>query len=560
MKNDIVVKIKNILGWSGAAIFAFWALGLLAVGNPISAVITLVLAFLVSPFRKNVLDKFNIGLKGKKLAFTIGFFFLSSCGTFLGLTEVEETSNQSKPKVESVEEVKETDSEESLTIVRETLEKEDFQEANDETGKIEEKEASSEEVEQTDKKEAQISDSKDVEVLIAEQDEKTDAEKNEKIINVMRVHFIDVGQGDATLITCGDEAMLIDAGDNSKGTTVQLYLKKQGIDKLKYLILTHPDADHIGGADVIVSKFNVDTLFMSEFTKDNKTYNELISAIDYKGLSWSIPNVGNTYSLGSAEFTIIAPNTTYSDPNNSSIALILRNGENSFLFTGDAEEDAEYDILANGLDIDCDVYKAGHHGSKTASTKELIEQSSPEYVVVSCGEDNSYGHPHAEPMNLFRSKGMQLFRTDEQGSIIATTDGNGITWNCSPTDSWKAGESTESASQTKAVTTTQKQAVASSVTEASTTPTTQTSPVVTEPVAEPQNIVEPAPEPQVITEPEPEPGPTPAPVQDVMVWKTKSGKKYHSINNCGNTDSSKATQITKAQAEAAGLGPCSKCW
>ena len=106
-------------------------------------------------------------------------------------------------------------------------------------------------------------------------------------------------------------------------------------------------------------------------------------------------------------------------------------------------EEAEYDILANGLDIECDVYKAGHHGSKTASTKELIELASPEYVVVSCGEDNSYGHPHAEPMNLFRSKGMQLFRTDAQGSIIATADGKDITWNCAPTDSWKAGESTE---------------------------------------------------------------------------------------------------------------------
>lgn len=391
MKNDIVAKVKSILGWGGAAILAFWTLCLLAVGNPISAVITLVLAFLISPLRKNVFNRFNIGLKGKKLAFTIGFFFLSSCGTFLGLTEVEETSEQSQLRVESVEEIKAVD----------------------------------------------------VGASIAGKSEQADVEKAETSYDVMQVHFIDVGQGDATLITCGDEAMLIDSGDNSKGTTVQLYLKKQGIDKLEYLVLTHPDADHIGGADVVVSKFDIDTVFMSEFTKDNKTYNELISALNYKGLSWSTPNVGNTYTLGSAEFTIIAPNTTYSDPNNSSIGLILRNGENGFLFTGDAEEEAEYDILANGLDIECNVYKAGHHGSKTASTKELIELASPEYVVVSCGEDNSYGHPHAEPMNLFRSKGMQLFRTDEQGSIIATADGKDITWNCAPTDSWKAGESTE---------------------------------------------------------------------------------------------------------------------
>lgn len=259
-------------------------------------------------------------------------------------------------------------------------------------------------------------------------------------ISEMQVHFIDVGQGDATLITCDDEAMLIDAGDNSKGTTVQLYLKKQGIKKLKYLILTHPDADHIGGADVVVNKFDIDTVFMSDYIKDNKTYNELISALDYKHLEWSTPGIGNSYTLGSAEFTIIAPNTIYSDPNNSSIGLVLRNGEDTFLFTGDAEEEAEYDILANGLDIDCDVYKAGHHGSKTSNTKELLEAASPSYIVISCAEDNSYGHPHAEPMNHFRSMNMKLFRTDEQGSVIATSNGTGITWNCAPSDSWKAGE------------------------------------------------------------------------------------------------------------------------
>ena len=380
---------------------------------------------------------------------------------------------------------------------------------------------------------------------------------------VMQVHFLDVGQGDATLVTCGEEAMLIDTGDNSKGTTVQLYLKKQGISELKYLILTHPDADHIGGADVVVTKFDIDTVFMSDFTKDNKTYNELISALDYKGMVWSTPNVGNTYTLGSAEFTIIAPNTTYSEPNNASIGLLLVNGENSFLFTGDAEEDAEYDILANGLDIDCDVYKAGHHGSKTASTKALLEAASPEYVVVSCAEDNSYGHPHAEPMNNFRSMGMKLFRTDEQGSIIATADGKEIAWNSEPSESWKAGENTQSASNAKNSVSVQGEEVSGQEKGAVSQTESQSNSqvvVVQESASELQVITESeseqAPEPQVITEPEP----TPAPVSDIMVWKTKSGKKYHSINNCGNTDSSKATQITKEHAKAKGLEPCSKCW
>lgn len=265
----------------------------------------------------------------------------------------------------------------------------------------------------------------------------------EETVGIMQVHFIDVGQGDATLVTCDGEAMLIDAGDNTKGTTVQLYLKKQGITELKYLVLTHPDADHIGGADVIVTKFGIENVFMSYFTKENKTYNELIDALNYRNYKWSTPNVGNRYSLGRAEFAIIAPNSFYEDPNNSSIGLVLKNGENAFLFTGDAENRAEYDMLANGLDISCDVYKAGHHGSRTSSSKELLNVAAPEYVVISCEEGNDYGHPHAEAMNRFRNMGMKVFRTDEQGSVVATSDGRKITWNCVPSDSWKAGETVQ---------------------------------------------------------------------------------------------------------------------
>ena len=256
----------------------------------------------------------------------------------------------------------------------------------------------------------------------------------------MEVHFIDVGQGDATLIISDGEAMLIDAGDDSKGTLVQNYLTKQGVKELKYLILTHTDADHIGGADVIVSKFAIDTVFMGDYPKENRVYRDLLKAFEYKELTWSTPNIGNVYELGKAEFTIIAPNRTYSDPNNSSIGLLLRNGEDSFLFTGDAEEEAEYDILANGLEMDCDVLKAGHHGSKTSNSEAFLQAALPEYVVISCEEGNSYGHPHAGPLNRFRSMGVEVFRTDEQGSVIAFSNGEEITWNCAPSVSWQAGE------------------------------------------------------------------------------------------------------------------------
>ena len=256
----------------------------------------------------------------------------------------------------------------------------------------------------------------------------------------MEVHFIDVGQGDATLIKADGHAMLIDAGENDKGTAVQLYLQKQGVERLDYLVLTHTDSDHIGGADVIISKFDIGQIFLSDFKKDNKTYRELMDSMKSRNMTFSTPEVGAEYELGDAVFTIIAPNDNYEDPNNSSIALILDHGENSFLFSGDCEEEAEQDILENGMNLDVDVYQAGHHGSRSSSTEEFLDAMSPEYAVISCAEGNSYGHPHAQTLNNLRGRRIKVFRTDEQGSIVAYSDGTDLTWNCSPSDSWQAGE------------------------------------------------------------------------------------------------------------------------
>ena len=258
------------------------------------------------------------------------------------------------------------------------------------------------------------------------------------------VHFVDVGQGDATLILCGEHAMLIDAGDNSKGTALQLYLTKQGVKKLDYLILTHPDADHIGGADVILTKFDVDTVFLSDYPEDTKTYQEVLDALKAKHMRSSMPEPGDSYTLGSADFTILAPLERYDNANDSSIALMLHHGSNSFLFTGDCGEDAEQDLTASGQELKADVYQVGHHGSRYSSSQTFMNAVSPTWAVISCGEDNSYGHPAAEVLNRFRTMGIKVFRTDEQGSIIAVSDGKEISWNCAPSQTWKAGEPTKS--------------------------------------------------------------------------------------------------------------------
>lgn len=261
----------------------------------------------------------------------------------------------------------------------------------------------------------------------------------------MQVHFIDVGQGDSTLITCGGHAMLIDAGDDSKGTSIQNYLQKQEIEKLDYLVLTHPDSDHIGGAPVIITKFSVDKVFVSNYEKDNRTYQKLIQALDDKDLDYSTPKPGTQYTLGTATITFLAPNDEYDNPNDASVALLIRNGNNTFLFTGDAGEDAENDILESGLAISADVYKVGHHGSKYSTSEDFFEAVDPSYAVISCAEGNSYGHPHAETLNTLRMNGVKVYRTDEEGTIIATSDGKKITFNVPASETWKAGEPTESA-------------------------------------------------------------------------------------------------------------------
>lgn len=261
----------------------------------------------------------------------------------------------------------------------------------------------------------------------------------------LEVHYIDVGQGSATLIKSRDHAMLIDAGDSDQGTKLQLYLTKQGVEGLDYLVLTHPDADHIGGAPVIITKFGIGQLFLSNYEKDNKTTQKVRDAMQYKGLTASDYQVGDTFALGNASFTILGPAKEYADSNNASIALMVQNGNNRFLFTGDCEAEAEADLIASGADLSADVYLAGHHGSDTASSQAFMDAVSPTYAVISCGEGNSYGHPHAEVLNRFRSMGIQVFRTDEQGSVIAESDGTQITWNCAPSETWQTGERTKNA-------------------------------------------------------------------------------------------------------------------
>lgn len=257
--------------------------------------------------------------------------------------------------------------------------------------------------------------------------------------NTLEVHFIDVGHGDCILLKCADNAMLIDAGEDDDGTKVQYYLQNQGVNKLDYLILTHPDKDHIGGADVIVTKFDIGKIMMSPYKKDKDPYNDLMKAIKYRNYSYTCPQVGERFDFAGGDFVILGPCKEYDDSNNSSIVLKYRFGNTSFLFSGDAQKEAEADIVQNGLDITADVYKVGHHGSSGSSTKAFLEKINPKYAVISCASDDGNGHPHIKPLKRLAKRGVKLYRTDVQGTVIAYSDGNIIKWNKEPTDNWNAG-------------------------------------------------------------------------------------------------------------------------
>lgn len=291
--------------------------------------------------------------------------------------------------------------------------------------------------------------------------------KNESMTTSdMEVHFIDVGQGDCTLISSNGHYMLIDAGDNNQGTKIRSYLQKHGVtDTLDYFIITHPDSDHSGGADVVITNYNIGTVISNGQTSDTATWRDVESALKYKNITPVTAAPGTEYQLGDAKFTIEGPCKTYSDDNNNSVVVLIQNGNNRFLLTGDCETEAEADITSSNTDIHADVYKAGHHGSSTATSDALLNAVAPSACVISCGADNQYGHPHAEVLNRLRSRNISVYRTDEEGSIIATSDGNTITWNCSPSDSWKAGEregTATTSATTVTETTTQAQTIAES--------------------------------------------------------------------------------------------------
>jgi len=246
----------------------------------------------------------------------------------------------------------------------------------------------------------------------------------------LTVYYLDVGQGDATLLCCGGETLLIDGGDNQAERTLPEILTDLDVTSLDYIVCTHPHADHCGGLDAAVETFPFGTVYSPCTDYDTATFTDFAETIVRQGGTLMVPNPDDTFPLGNATVTILGPRWDRLPENVNDWSIILRvdYGDTAFLFTGDGEYAAESKILDADCNVRCNVLKAGHHGSDTSTGYRLLYEAQPQYAVISCGTDNSYGHPHEPTLSRLRDADVTILRTDTQGTVTFHSDGTKLTY------------------------------------------------------------------------------------------------------------------------------------
>jgi len=334
----------------------------------------------------------------------------------------------------------------------------------------------------------------------------------------LKVHFIDVGQADSILIQLPNEqTMLIDGGNSVNAKTIMGYIHSHNITSIDYLVATHPHADHIGGLPAIIDSMDIQNVYMPRKNHDTQTFERLLESIEKKGLQINEVKAGvSVLSIPGLEIDVVAPlRENYRKLNDYSAVIKITFLSTAFLFMGDAEALSEGEITA---DVSADVLKVGHHGSDTSTSTTFLSRVSPSYAVILVGKGNSFRHPDDVILSRLNDAGADVYRTDLQGTIVFTSDGENIAVN--------------------------------------TTATPSPSP---NPAPSPQPTPRPTPSPTPAPSPQPTPLSKETPDSDaIMVWLSATGSKYHGINDCGNMNPDNASQVTLEDAKQ-NYEPCGRC-
>ena len=337
-------------------------------------------------------------------------------------------------------------------------------------------------------------------------------------LNDVKVTFLNTGNSDSILINDNGKYLLIDSGDNDDEKFMSNYLDSKGIDKLDYLIISHWDADHVGGADAVVDSVKIDTVLVPNGNADTKTYRDFITSISNAGLSPSVPLEGAKFELSGSYFEVFNTDGGNSK-NDDSLVVKLTNGEDTFLFTGDAGTSIENKISNKIGDVD--VLKVGHHGSHSSTGYEFIDAIRPEYGVILCDANNKYGHPHKEPLEVLSKFGVELHRSDECGEIEFLSSGAGVTTDCKE-GSYNPGKNSKYSSQSSLLNTSKNYNSDNYKKEDVSQETTE-------------DILN----------------------GNIVYW-TPNGKSYHSTKDCSTLSRSK-TILSGTQAESGKNDPCDRC-
>lgn len=240
------------------------------------------------------------------------------------------------------------------------------------------------------------------------------------------VSYLDVGQGDATVIQCGGQTLMIDGGTAKQSSYIYSWLKANGITHIDYMIGTHSDADHVGGLSGALNAATVGIAYCSQTTGESDAFNDWVRYLAKQGKTITVPTAGATFALGTATVQILGPLATHDGDNDNSIVTKVTYGSTSFLFAGDAEALEETELVSAGVDLASTVLKVGHHGSNSSTSNIFLNKVHPQYAVISVGAGNSYGHPTANVLNRLATSGATIYRTDLQGTVTAISNGAAV--------------------------------------------------------------------------------------------------------------------------------------